>query len=82
MYNTTISLVGKIGLGNPNKIHVLANQAFHDLTSRPQIKKSTHVNSVQERYKDSIFALALFQVGIQFDLTLILITRKERYTYS
>jgi len=49
MHNTTISLMERIGLGNPNKIYMHTSQALHDFTLRSYIKNSTHVNSDQKK---------------------------------
>jgi len=39
MNNTTIPLIEKIGLGNPNRIYMRTSQALHDFSSRSYIKK-------------------------------------------
>jgi hypothetical protein len=37
MHNTTISLMERIGLGNPNNIYMRTSQVLHDVTLRSYI---------------------------------------------
>ena len=49
----------RVGLSNPNKIHMHTSQEFqvHGFTTRSYIKKSTRVNSDQIRFNDTRYAL-------------------------